>query len=463
MIPRLPKGFSHPIAIGEGSFSSVYRVRQKSLDRWVAIKVLQERNSERRVKLLNEARNQARMSIASIPAVYDAFARGQRVFIVMEWVKGVSLQAMLDKGIPRSEDRMALAGDLVAALAGLHRLGYAHRDLKPANILISPEAGIYLVDFGFAKKVGEGLQSMVGTVKGTPAYMAPEIWRGGAEVDFIKADLFALGKVLQELDPGPGCGPLIDSLLAQDPTARPESAISLWQAWQAAGFGTADSHWKATAGQVTSELLSKRLLQSAQQLLFAGREEEAYWILVECLQEDPDAAEALTLMSRFPALSRTRTRNRWAGAALAAMVLFAAAMMSAYFFGKRSERRILHPAAESNDHARALLLSRRALGGSSPGIAGIPAKFREFSPRRGTLTGILYLYARPGCDSLDLDGSGVDTMSATAGLTTSFGEHTVVCFDKHGVQLSQERVSLLPFQRKIIRAGRAAAKRGSAT
>jgi len=56
MIPRIPKGFSHPMTIGEGSFSSVYRVRQKILDRWVAVKILHEKDRERRLELLNEAR-----------------------------------------------------------------------------------------------------------------------------------------------------------------------------------------------------------------------------------------------------------------------------------------------------------------------------------------------------------------------------------------------------------------------
>jgi len=111
----------------------------------------------------------------------------------MEWIKGASLQSLLEKGIPGQSDRAALAASIVAALAGLHTLGFAHRDIKPANILVTPDAGIFLVDFGFSKKVGEGDRSVIGMVKGTPAYMAPEIWQGRGNVRFHESGSVRIG------------------------------------------------------------------------------------------------------------------------------------------------------------------------------------------------------------------------------------------------------------------------------
>ncbi len=108
MIPRLPKGFSHPMVIGAGSFSSVYRARQRALDRWVAIKILPEKNPVIRQTLLKEAQVQAQLNAPCIPAVYDAFEWDQQVCIVMQWIKGISLKTILDEN-PNSEQRHLIA------------------------------------------------------------------------------------------------------------------------------------------------------------------------------------------------------------------------------------------------------------------------------------------------------------------------------------------------------------------
>ena len=194
------------MTIGEGSFSSVYRARQKILDRWVAVKVLHERDAARRIELLNEARNQARMSVACIPTVYDAFIKGQQLFIVMEWVKGASLQSLLEAGIPEESDRRVLCASVVAALAGLHNSGFAHRDVKPANILVTPESGVYLVDFGFSKQVGEGGQSIVGVVKGHSGLHGPGALAGRRRRGFHEIGSVFPGQSAAGTGSGPGVG-----------------------------------------------------------------------------------------------------------------------------------------------------------------------------------------------------------------------------------------------------------------
>lgn len=448
MIPRLPKGFSHPMTIGEGSFSSVYRVRQKILDRWVAVKILHEKNGQRRQELLNEARNQAQMSISCIPAVYDAFSQGPQVFIVMEWVKGASLLSLLEKGIPKGEDRAALAGSIIAALAGLHKLGFAHRDFKPANILVSPDSSIFLVDFGFSKKVGEGGQSMIGIVKGTPAYMAPEIWQGRANVDFMKADLYALGKVIQELAPGPEWESLIQPLLAIQPEARPATAGEVWDLCRSLGQSRMSHDWKASIGQVSSELLSRRLLQAAKQLLFAKRGEEAYWLLAECLQEDPDAVEALRLLDGFPAISEgKKKKKRWL-VSTAASAAFILALLTAFHFGKRAERESFYPAIDRDVEARLLLLPGKQNGNKSQRA---PVRFREFAGAGGRLAGLLFVDGAKGCDSLFLDAQSIPMPVPRGGIPMESGEHSLLCTDSAGTLVYREKLTMLPFQRKLIR------------
>ncbi len=453
MIPKLPKGFSHPMTVGAGSFSSVYRVRQKALDRWVAIKILPEKNPDLRQALLKEAKTQAQMRIGRIPAVYDAFAWGQQICIVMQWIKGVSLLDLMEGGLP-SPDRPAVAAAVVAALASLHGQGFAHRDLKPANILVSPEDGIYLVDFGFSKKIADGERSMSATIKGTPAYMAPELWRPKDEQDLLKVDLFALGKILKQLKPGPEWEPLINSLLAEDPVERPASAAALGKQWETFLASCPSCNWKSLAGPRSSELLSRHLLQAAKKLLLVGKEEEAYWLLTECLEEDPDSTEALRLMESFPAASRKKVRQRKlrvAGMALG----FAGALSAAFYFGRQTGSQRLIPATPQGTARMLLLPSRKP---PEPFNAGLYLK--EFSRGPSRLSGWIFVEDPEACDSLYLDGSALASALTAGEFPVSHGEHQLLCKDFSGNALRKEKVSLLPFQKKVVHMRRVALNDG---
>ena len=447
MIPRLPKGFTHPMTIGEGAFSSVYRARQKVLDRWVAVKVLREKDPVLRAKLLEEARTQASLALPCIPAVYDAFAGGQNVWIVMEWIKGASLQAILARGIPSAADRAALAGAVVASLAELHRRGYAHRDLKPANILVSVSESVYLVDFGFAKKVGEGGMSIAGSVKGTPAYMAPEVWRGDPGADLMRADLFSLGRVLAELNPGPPWKALADRLVATEPAARPASAAALWEEWRDLPAANHTPAWKDRLGGLASESLAKLLLAAARDLLLSRRREEAYWLLAECLQEDPDGAEALKLMEGYPqaAIAR-RLRSRWAvAAASVAAIAIAIAFLAGRETGKQERVRI----RAADEGSLALLLPARGSGKAG----ATEARFRDIQSGPGRIAGLVFLAEGSGCDSLEVDGAAWPAAEAARGIPVRPGAHAFACVANGAATAAPEKVSVLPFQRKIMRPG----------
>ena len=431
------------MAVGEGAFSSVVRARQPHLDRLVAVKILEERDETRRREWLEEAKTLAQLRLDCVPEVYDAVESGGRIFIVMQWLRGVSLQAILEKN-PGGEERKALAGSLCSALARLHAAGFAHRDLKPENILLcpEPEGRIYLLDFGFARKYEAGKQSMSGMVKGTPAYMAPELWHPGP-VDFFKSDLFALGRILREIKPGPEWEDGIARLLAEDPARRPVSALE-WRRQSENFLPRGHCDWKLFIGPLTAENMSVCLRQGAQNLMAAGRHEEAYWLLAESLEENPDSEESLRLLQSLPALSGKKTvRRRWASLAVASVILLGLA--AAFFFGRESER-----------GRRGLVLnmgeSKLFLPPKSKSGVWISADFKSKDLGSDSrLSGFLQLRGSENCGKLLLDGNPLSTDQVQRGLVLPFGDHALECRDGSGRILGREQARVLPFQKKTIR------------
>jgi len=289
--------------------------------------------------------------------------------------------------------------------------------------------------------------SIAGVVKGTPAYMAPEIWRGDPGADLMRADLYALGRILSELDPGPPWKELADPLLAMEPSARPASAAALWEAWRVPPPAAFAAGFKESLERSASEALSRLLLKAAQQLLLARRREEAYWLLAECLQEDPEYAEALKLMEGFPqvAVGRFRNRKAWAAGVAAGV---AAALAMGYFAGRAMERNDRVAAPRPREETRALLLPGRTVRGAVE--AG---RFRDLGgegPEAGAarrLSGWVILDPALPCDSVRIDGRLRPARSLSQGLALRPGEHAIAC----AASPRAERFNLLPFQRKILK------------
>ena len=103
MANKLPDGFSHPLLIGEGSFSFVYRVRQESLKRWAVLKVLKPDGKSERDKQMEEAGTLAGIKLQGIPEIYDVFVWKEHTVLVMEWIEGVSLAAFMNRSLSRNE------------------------------------------------------------------------------------------------------------------------------------------------------------------------------------------------------------------------------------------------------------------------------------------------------------------------------------------------------------------------
>ncbi|MEO8959154.1 MAG: serine/threonine-protein kinase, partial [Rudaea sp.] len=164
--------------IGEGGMGVVYRARQQSLDREVAIKLLSAgpwASLEFVERFRREAQNAARMQHPNIVAIYEVGSAEELHYFSMCLVPGGSLAGLLKRKGKLAPTRAAqLLRTVAEAVDYAHRLGVLHLDLKPANVLVD-DAGIpHVADFGLARRFDQGLATDNYEVSGTPSYMAPE-------------------------------------------------------------------------------------------------------------------------------------------------------------------------------------------------------------------------------------------------------------------------------------------------
>ncbi len=224
--------------LGRGGMGAVYKARDRVADEIVAIKVLLPRLSSiegMTDRLRRELRVARRVSHPGVVRLHDLIDLGGRLALSMEYVEGLSLQALLLARPRLPLERLgALAVELASAIAAAHAVGVVHRDLKPANILLrEPTGQVVVTDFGLSR-IGEGTPAaaaqpaltssqdltQTGQVLGTPLYMAPEQFSGDAGP---AADVFAFGLVLHEAATGevPHRTPELPDLMR----ARAEQAV----------------------------------------------------------------------------------------------------------------------------------------------------------------------------------------------------------------------------------------------
>jgi eukaryotic-like serine/threonine-protein kinase len=186
--------------IGRGGMGTVYRAIDETLHREVAIKVLNAELNDPEVakRFRAEAITVARLSHPGIATIYELFQHEGQWLMVMEFVRGETLEHMVDRMGPLSPQRAAeLSMQALAALAHAHSMGVVHRDLKPANLMITETGAVKIMDFGIARVAGTEHLTNAGFMMGTPAYMAPEQVKG-QEID-ARADLYAMGVVFYRL------------------------------------------------------------------------------------------------------------------------------------------------------------------------------------------------------------------------------------------------------------------------
>jgi eukaryotic-like serine/threonine-protein kinase len=224
--------------IGQGGMGSVYRVRDTTLGRDVALKVLDTEGGAGRVR--REAHVLAQLEHPGIVPVHDAGVLPDgRVFYVMKLVRGERLDAATQGATV--EERLRLFRQVADAVGFAHSRGVVHRDIKPSNVMLGAFGEVLVLDWGIARVEGSGETTAgtpaprpgtaAGTVLGTPGYMAPEQARG-SDVD-ARADVYGLGALLHYLlsgSPPPGrvdlpgvprpLHSIVERCLAAEPGAR---------------------------------------------------------------------------------------------------------------------------------------------------------------------------------------------------------------------------------------------------
>lgn len=197
--------------LGRGGMGVVYRARQRSLDRIVALKMIlhgDNASSADIARFRAEAESAAQLNHPNIVNVYEVGDFDGRPFFSMKMIEGTTLAKRLAEGPLPSRKAAEMLAPICRAIADAHRRGVLHRDLKPSNVLIDAEGRTFVTDFGLAKRItphldNDGVEAtreisltLTGAILGTPGYMAPEQAAGRRGDVTASTDIYALGAIL---------------------------------------------------------------------------------------------------------------------------------------------------------------------------------------------------------------------------------------------------------------------------
>ncbi len=308
--------------LGRGGMGSVYRARDRDLEREVAIKALSKRVAPdvsfvRRFQ--REAKLLASLNHPNIGAIYDLVIDNDHPYLILELVEGETLFERLARGRIPTPDALRIALQLVEGIEAAHNKGVVHRDLKPGNVTINTEGRVKILDFGLAKSRdeepparSEPATTQTGIVLGTPSYMSPEQARG--DVVDERTDIWSFGCIVYEMLTGARC-------------FRAGSASDT-----VAAVLRDDVDWSLLPEEVPSEL--HRLLRRCLEKTPNDRFQNIGTIRVE-----------LAELSGEELVPRSETDNMMFGVVLGAAALVLALAAIAYFvwFGAPGEFRLENP------------------------------------------------------------------------------------------------------------------------
>jgi hypothetical protein len=354
--------------IGHGGMATVYRARDSSLDRFVALKVLHphlQRTTEARARFTREAKSVAKLRHPHILEIYDYSGEASdETYIAAELLTGPTLKdfVLKHKEVP-PEIAACVAVQLADALGEAHAKGIIHRDVKPENVLIHEDRCVKLTDFGIAHMVDTHTFTVTGQILGSPGHMAPEQVEG--KTCDVRSDIFSLGTVLyfcatgrlpfigrnphhllklllegEYPDPirlrpavGVDLAGIIDKALARAPEDRYQSATEMAGALRAFLFemGIDDpdevlARYLAAPSEVARELHEQslqRLLAIGGSAAKAGDVPKAQGALSRALALDDGNDRALKLLG---SLGRRRRRNTQIGVAVSTLAMVIAGL-----------------------------------------------------------------------------------------------------------------------------------------
>jgi hypothetical protein len=225
--PSMP-GYEVLGELGRGGMGVVYKARQTTLKRLVALKVLlagEHSATHDLSRFQAEAEAIARLAHPNIVQIYEFGTHASLPFLALEFCPGGSLEKKLARGPLPPREAAQLVQSLAQAMQAAHNRKVIHRDLKPANVLLAEDGTPKVTDFGLARKLDETAHTQSGVILGTPSYMAPEQAQGKVREVGPEADIYALGAILYQcltgLPPFQGQTPFdtILQLLTEDPVA----------------------------------------------------------------------------------------------------------------------------------------------------------------------------------------------------------------------------------------------------